>query len=118
MRVQTLVPPRIPESYGNTSGSGDGVGVIEPDKVGELGYAFLRMYEFSGNINYRNAAIQAADMLTSHVRTGDATRSPWPFRVYAATNVVREEYSANVIAPIRLFWLTRLATLCRSYGKN
>lgn len=90
-------------SYGNTTGAGDGVGVIQPDKVGELGFAFLRMYEFSGNANYRNAAVQAADMLASHVRTGDASRSPWPFRVYAATNIAREEYSADVIGPIRLF---------------
>jgi hypothetical protein len=90
-------------SYGNTTGAGDGVGVIQPDKVGELGFAFLRMYEFSGNANYRNAAVQAADMLASHVRTGDASRSPWPFRVYAATNIAREEYCADVIGPIRLF---------------
>ncbi len=31
------------------------------------------------------------------------TQSPWPFRVYAQTNVIREEYSAHVISPIRLF---------------
>jgi hypothetical protein len=90
-------------SYGDTSGVGDGTGVIEPDKVGELGYGFLKVYQFSGNTNYLNAAIRAADMLAGHVRAGDALHSPWPFRVYADTNVIREEYTADVIAPIKLF---------------
>ena len=90
-------------SYGNSSGVGDGVGVIQPDKVGEIGVAFLKYFEFSGATRFRDAAIQAADVLASHVRTGSSTQSPWPFRVYAQTNVVREQYSAHVIAPIKLF---------------
>ena len=90
-------------SYGNSSGVGDGVGVIEPDKVGEIGVAFLKYYEFSGVVRFRNAAVQAADVLASHVRIGSATQSPWPFRVYAETDVIREQYTAHVIAPIRLF---------------
>ena len=36
--------------YGNAAGRGDGVGVIEPDKVGEIGLAFLKYYEFSGRL--------------------------------------------------------------------
>src|SRR5262249_8777308 len=42
-------------------------------------------------------------VLASHVRTGNASQSPWPFRVYAQTNSIREQYSAHVIAPIKLF---------------
>lgn len=84
-------------------GRGDGYGVIEPDKVGELGYGYLRFYELTGEGRYREAALACADALARHVRPGDATHSPWPFRVYAETNVAREEYSANVIGPIRLF---------------
>jgi len=92
-----------------TPGRGDGYGVIEPDKVGELGYGYLRFYELTGEVRYRRAALACADALARHVRPGDAERSPWPFRVYAETNIVREEYSANVIGPIRLFdELTRL----------
>ncbi len=88
---------------GNSTGVGDGVGVIQPDKVGEIGMAFLKYYQFSGAVRFRDAAVQAADVLASHVRTGNATQSPWPFRVYAQTNVIREQYTAHVIAPIRLF---------------
>jgi hypothetical protein len=90
-------------------GRGDGYGVIEPDKVGELGYGYLRFYELTGEARYRRAAIACADALARHVRSGDASHSPWPFRVYAETNVIREEYTSNVIGPIRLFdELTRL----------
>jgi hypothetical protein len=84
-------------------GRGDGVGVIEPDKVGELGYAYLQFYELTGDARYRDAAVACADALVKHVREGDEAHSPWPFRVYAQTNVAREEYSANVIGAIILF---------------
>jgi hypothetical protein len=84
-------------------GRGDGPGVIEPDKVGELGYAYLEFHELTGDPRYRDAAVACADALARHVRDGDEQRSPWPFRVYAETNVVREEYSSNVIGAITLF---------------
>jgi hypothetical protein len=84
-------------------GRGDGVGVIEPDKVGELGYAYLQLFELTGDEHYRDAAVACSDALARHVRQGDESRSPWPFRVYAKSGIVREEYSANVIGPVMLF---------------
>jgi len=92
-------------SYGNDNYS-EGVGVLEPDKIGELGYhGYLRFYELTGNTNYLNAAITCADQLSLHIRTGDATHSPWAFRVVAQTGATSqsEEYCADVVAPIRLF---------------
>jgi hypothetical protein len=89
--------------YGDSNGVGDGAGVIEPDKVGEMGDAWLQLYRFGGNTDFRDAAIAAADALASHVRTGNSSQSPWPFRVYADTGIVREDYCANVIGPIKLF---------------
>jgi hypothetical protein len=83
-------------------GRGDGYGVIEPDKVGELGFGYLKFYGLTGDEKYRNAAIACGDALARNVREGTAEHSPWPFRVYAETGLVREEYSANVIGPIRL----------------
>ena len=82
---------------------GDGTGVIEPDKVAEQGFAFLQMYEQTGNTTYRSTAINAANVLATHVRAGDATHSPWPFRVVAATGAVRDEYSAHTVSAIELF---------------
>ncbi len=85
-------------------GRGDGVGYLEPDKVGELGCAYLQYYKFSLDKKYLQAALHCADALASHVRSGDQQHSPWPFRVDAATGTrVREEYTANAIGPIRLF---------------
>jgi hypothetical protein len=95
--------------YSEKPNTGDGYGYIEPDKVGELGYGYLKLYEMTGNQVYRESALACADALAKNVRTGEAERSPWPFRVNAETGVIREEYSANVIGAIKLF--TELARL-------
>ncbi|MGH7269998.1 MAG: hypothetical protein ACREJ3_06165, partial [Polyangiaceae bacterium] len=84
-------------------GRGDGLGVIEPDKVGELGFAYAQMFELTGSIQERDAAIACADALAKHVRPGDERRSPWPFRVAAQTNIPREEYSSNLVGALMLF---------------
>lgn len=83
---------------------GDGLHGIEPDKVGELGIAYLKFYEATGDIKYLGAAIDCADALAKHVRKeANTIKSPWPFRVNARTGVVISEYCSNVIEPIRLF---------------
>jgi len=84
-------------------GRGDGVGFLEPDKVGELGHAYLLFYEVTLEKKYLRAALRCADALAKHVRPGDESHSPWPFRVDARTGTkIREEYTANTIGPIRL----------------
>ena len=84
-------------------GRGDGVGFLEPDKIGELGYAYLRFFEVTLERKYLEAALHCADALVRNVRAGDESHSPWPFRVDAHTGrKVREEYCANTIGPIRL----------------
>ena len=40
---------------------------------------------------------------SGRVRDGDEASSPWPFRVYAETNVAREEYSSDVVGALMLF---------------
>ncbi|SFK69603.1 Ig-like domain-containing protein [Methylocapsa palsarum] len=90
-------------SYGDSTGVGDGVGIIEPDKVGEFGIALIKLYEQTGKTAYRDAAIKDADALANHVRAGSSSQSPWPFRVNAQTGAIREQYSAHVISPIELF---------------
>ena len=80
-----------------------GVGIIEPDKVGELGVQYLQFYRFTGDTRYRDAAVNCANTLAGHVRTGSATQSPWPFRVYAQSGAVDVDYTSQVITPIELF---------------
>lgn len=85
-------------------GRGDGVGFLEPDKVGELGHAYVLFYEVTGEKKYLRAALHCADALAKYARPGDESHSPWPFRVDARTGTkIREEYTANTIGPIRLF---------------
>lgn len=92
---------------------GDGLHVIEPDKVGELGYAYLRFYQVTENPKYLEAAMSCAKALAKHVRTmptenspfieSKSKQSPWPFRVNARTGMVISEYCSNVLEPVKLF---------------
>ncbi len=94
--------------YGNDA-MREGVGVLEPDKVGELGFhGYLRFYQLTGDTRYLEAAIRCADALVKNIRPESAlsaTMSPWPFRVIAETGAVyqQENYCSHVIASIRLF---------------
>ncbi|MEN6384392.1 MAG: hypothetical protein ABFD79_04270, partial [Phycisphaerales bacterium] len=84
-------------------GRGDGKGFIEPDKVGELGLAYLKFYEFTGEKKYLDAATKCADALVMHITKWDEDHSPWPFRVDAKTGkIVKEKYTSNTVGPIRL----------------
>ncbi len=80
---------------------------IEPHVVGEDGYAYLRLYEMTGNTKYLQAAILCADALVKNYKRGDETHSPWPVRCYArdgrTEGAPMGPYSANVIEPIILF---------------
>jgi hypothetical protein len=80
-------------------------GGIEPDKVGLLGRGYLLFYELTGRRRYLNAALRAADALARHVRAGDASHSPWPFRVDAQSGRVLDgaQFGGAVVGPVRLF---------------
>jgi hypothetical protein len=79
-------------------------GGTEPDKVGLLGHGYLLFYELTGERRYLDAALATADALARHVRAGDATHTPWPFRVDARTGRVLDhaEFGGAVIGPIEL----------------
>ena len=79
-------------------------GGTEPDKVGLLGHGYLLFYELTGRRRYLDAALAAADALARHVRAGDATHTPWPFRVDARTGRTLDhaEFGGAVVGPIEL----------------
>ncbi len=79
-------------------------GGVETDKVGLLGLGYLLFYELTGNRRYLGAAVRAGNALAKHVRTGDATHTPWPFRVDARTGRVLDgaQFGGMVVGPVRL----------------
>src|SRR6202522_2717972 len=105
--------PQVPYASANpgakryTGWSAHGEDYIEPHVVGEDGYAYLRLYEMTGNTKYLQAAIRCADALVKNFKPGDEKHSPWPVRCYArdgkADGGPMGPYSANVIEPIMLF---------------
>jgi hypothetical protein len=80
-------------------------GGIESDKVGQLGLAYARFYELTGERRYLRAAVRCARALARHVRAGDAQHTPWPFRVDGRTGrtLGGAEYGGMVVAPVWLF---------------
>ncbi|MDX2195169.1 MAG: hypothetical protein NW207_02030 [Cytophagales bacterium] len=97
----------------NEAMRGDGMHGIEPDKVGELGYAYLKYYELTLQKKYLDAALSCADALVANINkdvlpndspfiTTQTKNSPWPFRVNARNGIVLSTYCAHVIEPIKL----------------
>jgi hypothetical protein len=98
-----------------------GPGVLQPDKAGSFGAELLTLYKITADRRYLDAAKHIAEMLASTVREGDEQRSPWPFRVDAATGAAAKprpgfgryddgrapplaaEYTANWTGTLRLF---------------
>jgi hypothetical protein len=87
--------------------SAHGEDYVEPPIIGADGYAYLRLYEMTGDTKYLRAAIRCAEALVKNYKTGDEKNSPWPVRCYARDGRVEGPamgpYSANVIEPIMLF---------------
>ena len=102
-------------SITGSSGSGDGLGVIEVDKVGGLGLGWLAIWKHHGSgatgkrQDFLEAAVHCARVLAKHATAGNLTTSPWPFRAFAQSGASRtagghigERYSAHIIWNIQL----------------
>jgi hypothetical protein len=101
-------PSANPGSAKYTGWSNHGEDYIEPHVVGEDGYAYLRLYEMTGNTKYLVEAIHCADALVKNFKPGDAKNSPWPGRIHGRDGSLKNgsgmfPYSANVVEPIMLF---------------
>jgi hypothetical protein len=79
-------------------------GGTESDKVGELGAAYVLFYEFTGERKYLEAGLRCGVALASHIQTGDATHTPWPYRLDARTGATigGETFGGNIAGPLRL----------------
>jgi hypothetical protein len=107
-------PSANPGSAHYSGWSNHGEDYVEPHVVGEDGYAYLRLYEMTGNTKYLIEAIRCADALVKNFKAGDEKNSPWPDRCHARDGSLKGgsgmfPYSANVVEPIMLFdELTRI----------
>lgn len=81
----------------------DGVYVTEPDKVAQAGRAYLDFYEMTGERQYLEIGLRCAEVLAQKIRAGDASHSPWPFRVDVRDGHSVEDYSAHWIPAVCLF---------------
>jgi hypothetical protein len=101
-------PSADPGSPKYSGWSEHGKDYVEPHVVGEDGYAYLRLYEMTGNTKYLLAAIRCADALVKNYKPGTELISPWPYRCSARDGSITGgkgffPYSANVVEPIMLF---------------
>ena len=100
-------PSANPGALHYTGWSQHGEDYVEPHVVGEDGYAYLRLYEMTGNTKYLRAAIRCADALAKNFKPGDENNSPWPYRCHARDGSLQNgkgmfPYCANVVEPIML----------------
>ncbi len=87
----------------------DGEYASEPDKVAQVGRAYLDFYVLTGEKKYLEIGTRCAEVLAQKIRPGDGTHSPWPFRVNVRDGSIVEEYTSHWIPAVRLFdELTRL----------
>jgi len=81
----------------------DGVYATEPDKIAQVGRAYVDFYELTGDETYLAIGARCAEVLAARIRPGDESRSPWPFRVDVRDGTVIEEYTSHWIPAVRLF---------------
>ncbi len=82
---------------------------IEPDKGGIAGYALTLLCEAARSRDpirarrYLDQALHNARVLAANQQPGDATRSPWPFRVDYRSGEPRGPVSGNMSFILRLY---------------
>ena len=76
---------------------------IEPDKGGIAGYSLVLLYAATGERRYLEQGLQNARVLAANQQPGDATHSPWPFRVDYRNGDARGLISGNMTYILRLY---------------
>jgi hypothetical protein len=76
---------------------------IEPDKGGIAGFALLLLSEATGETRFLEQGLHNARVLAAAQTSGDASRSPWPFRVDHRSGEGRGPVSGNMAYILRLY---------------
>ncbi len=80
---------------------------VQVDHAGDMGFAYYKLYLFTGDDKYKTAAIRVANALAAHAQVGSASKSVWPYRVVVSDGRVTAPYGANWLGCYAL--LDRLA---------
>ncbi|MBI1390514.1 MAG: hypothetical protein GC154_18920 [bacterium] len=84
-----------------------GKGYLQPDKAGAFGAELVTLYQITLEDRYLDAAIKIADALADKIQPGDASQSPWPYRVHAEKGGLADQayapYTSNWTGALRLF---------------
>ena len=75
---------------------------VQVDHAADIGLTYYRLFLYTGDLKYRDAAIKVANTLATNVRAGNADRSPWPYRVIMNNGKITAEYGANWIGAYTL----------------
>lgn len=73
------------------------------DHAGEMGLTYYRMYCYSGEKKYLEAAVAIADLLAKNAKTGTSRESVLPYRVLIDNGRVTAPYGANWTGCYTLF---------------
>ena len=76
---------------------------IEPDKGGIAGVALMQLYDATTDRRYLAQALHDARVLVANQHAGDATHSPWPFRVDYRNGAARGPVSSDMTYILRLY---------------
>jgi hypothetical protein len=76
---------------------------IEPDKGGIAGYALTLLFEATGESKYLAQGLHNARVLAATQQPGDASHSPWPFRVDYRSGEGRGPVAGNMAYILRLY---------------
>ncbi len=68
---------------------------IQVDHAGEMGLTYYRMYLYSGEKKYLEAALNVANVLVRNAKTGNQDQSVWPYRVVMDSGRITAPYGAN-----------------------
>jgi hypothetical protein len=68
---------------------------IQVDHAAEMGLAYYRLYQYTGNEKYKQAALHVANTLVEKISPGSATQSPWPYLVVMDSGRIKSAYGAN-----------------------
>jgi hypothetical protein len=68
---------------------------VQVDHAGDMGFTYYKLFLYTGNEKFKQAAIHVADVLAAHARTGSASQSVWPYRVVMSDGRITAQYGAN-----------------------